>query len=225
MWFHVLSVVAVRSMSVRDPNWGTLGGAFLGPLVDQWDCKQGGVQMTNAEYGGCARCEWGRGASNPSMLLDVSSTVAPTRRSVSPLGNAECAELMGKWIGMNGQEVRATACAHFRDDKCITHAARGRQGAAAWGGNALPPPVAVSKVGCGVAEWGAGNAVRRRGIASCGRAMVRGCASSPSELFFQRTAVHKSDFSKFGEDEYADSHVNKAPLVIKELQCIGDVNT
>ena len=41
MWFHVLSVVAVRSMNVRDPNWGTLG-AFLGPLVDQWNCKRSG---------------------------------------------------------------------------------------------------------------------------------------------------------------------------------------
>ena len=119
MWFHVLSVVAVRSMNVRDPNWGTLG-AFLGPLVDQWNCKHSGVQMTNAEHGGRTRCEWGGGASNPSMPLDVSSAVAPTRRPACPVGNAECAEQMGKWIGMNGQEARATACAHPRNDKCIT---------------------------------------------------------------------------------------------------------
>ena len=114
MWFHVLSVVAVRSMNVRDPNWGTLG-AFLGPLVDQWNCKRSGVQLTNAEHGGSASCEWGGGAANLSMLLDVLSAVAPTRRPACLVGNAECAEQLGKWIGMNGQEARATAYVHLRN--------------------------------------------------------------------------------------------------------------
>ena len=127
-----LTVVAVRSMNVRDPNWGTLG-AFLGPLVDQWNCKRSGVQLTNAEHGGSASCERGGGAANLSMPLDVLSAVAPTRRPACLVGNAECAEQMGKWIGMNGQEARATTHVHPRNDKCVMRVEHGREGAVAWG--------------------------------------------------------------------------------------------